>query len=968
MRSSGEEEVDPEQHGDMFEEAKDNHLSPDALCNVAGVSNLETSSKEQLTEDQQTFLATEKDNVEESDLSKDLNVDINDHSITEAKNIIVCSSGLQGIITSSEENVPETETPEGGDLGEMCNPDFGEKEIKSSSVDTHSDDIREQENKQEDVEESNRRNTESCPQQNIAQDVMKESLPDESTSAVSNTNSKQELENAKEAENDEAEETSSKPTPQGATASGKKKKKKRKGKKKGGTQENMNQQKEGTDKDNGNTAKDIKSATKDHKQTTEPEVYGQESKVDQVKKEQDRQETEDVDGVEALKPSETFSHNDTVKESTMDHVKDEHHNKITFDMDIVEEIEALATSETFSYIETPKEIRADHVTDKQNWEQSLKNETVEAVETVAPPETFSHAETLKKSRTDPRKDEQDEEQTVETEKVEELGFMTSPVTETDLSTPDHIDNSKGAESTDGLDQVCTSSVENSKHGTDISANGNVIHTESETVDNAEEEVGSVDEMKFECTNNNPENTFETNSIEKPEAESHVPSQGDAAADESDGDDTPIEVSERDPEEATEPVKDDQEPGAETEQESFSPSVIPSSQDGDHSELKPDKTEMEELNRDLRGPEGLVEPDSSSHDQKSESLMKNLDAFDTEKNLLETLAQAEQVDGVEFQTMQCEDQIDESNAEASIETEEINTGVNTSDSSQEATEIGSSIEKDHSTEESAVAPDAEHKNSPNDRQSETHLFPLAEQLPEPSKDKSEDNDSSQPTLEDGDEEDGEDEEGQSFDFDDMDVEVAIETNLPINPKEEEVEEAVEVMSDQSNNGNSRLCQSDTESNENTQDAPVKSNDEKCTIEGGNQVDTLDKESDTMPEDNQNSPAQEDTASEKGENVCGKQKSIPEEVGVADESMHVTEEGKVLSIGELGVVEENINQTMSLPVEEGLEAIAHELQGEDLVLPKSADQAAINKEAPQAGKDMKKNSKKGKGKGKEDCKMS
>lgn len=103
------------------------------------------------------------------------------------------------------------------------------------------------------------------------------------------------------------------------------------------------------------------------------------------------------------------------------------------------------------------------------------------------------------------------------------------------------------------------------------------------------------------------------------------------------------------------------------------------------------------------------------------------------------------------------------------------------------------------------------------------------------------------------------------------------------------------------------------------------------------------------------------------MCYNQKNTTEEeVVVAEEP--IIEEGRVLVVGELGGVADNMNQAMSLSVEEGLDAIKHELRGEDMVLPKSADQVASNKKPPQAKKDVKKNSKKGKAKGKEDCKMS
>ncbi|XP_036966341.1 protein slender lobes isoform X10 [Acanthopagrus latus] len=1032
LRSSGEEEVDPEQHQEMFEEAKENLLSSDTICDVDGVPALETPDEQEPTEEQQEN--TQEDSVDESGLSKDLNVDIKDSSVQEATDLIVCSAGLQAI-TSSEENAPETETPEGGDLEET--------ETRSSSVDTHSDDMKEshnileeQENKKEVVEESHLRNAESCHQQKVMQDVKTE--PVESIPAVSNT--EPEPENAEEAENDEAEEISSKSQPQGAAASGKKKRKKRRGKKKGGANEDKNQQKDETEvkTEKVKTEKDTEAATRDNGQTTEPakpDVDGsvnetlEESKVNQVKNEQDRQEIQEVDGVEAVKPTETFSHSETLKESTSDHVTDEHDTEQTSgsvevepvtttesfshieirvdhvtdepDEEIsleTEAVEAVAPSETFSCIETLEESKTDLKTDVQDDEQTSEAETVEPLEAVKTKEVFSDLDTLKESRTDPQKDEHAEEQNLKTAEVE-VESKTSLVSEANPCSHDLIGTSSGAE--------------NSPMDADTSTDGDVVHTDSEIVDSAENEVGSTDEMKSECTVGGEGNT---------DAESHVPSNDDVANDESDSannseskdnssvslpsidgitgglkrlsgwisaamnldnSSTSNEVSDKDPEEATETTKDDEEAEAETEQES-----VPLSHD--------------ELDRDLMDSEGLAEPNSSSRKEKSresESLMENTDgecaleqdhcaeesaaaedsehqnsqndksetllelheprkdksedngsslpilqdsdeekpnsssckekrsnsesptentdAFETEKSP-ETVAQAEQLDDAESQTLQRDDQSEEPKTEVSSETEEI---------------------KDHCAEESAVADSPERQNSQSD-QSETLL-----ELHEPSKE-SEDNGSSQPILQDSDEEDGEDEEGQSFDFDDMDIEMAIATDPPKSPKQGDIEEGVEVMSESSG-----LCQSKTGSNENTQDEPVANDDKKCTVDGGNQDDTLDKETDAVPD--------EEATSEKGENVRGEQKSTPEEeVVVADEP--VIEVGKVV---ELGDGAENTDQATSFPVEEGLDAITQELQSEDLALPKSAD-----KEQSQTRKESKKNGKKGKGKGKEECKMS
>ncbi|XP_034417893.1 titin homolog isoform X5 [Cyclopterus lumpus] len=968
LRSSREEEVDPERRQEMFEEEKENPASCDALCNVAGVSTLETSSEEQPTEEQTCL---KEDNVEESGLGKDLNVDNIDQSITEAKYTIICSPGLKEIVTSSEENVPETKSPKGGDLGETSHPDLGETshpdlgetETKSSRVDTEGDEIREpcnnlfekQENKLEE-EESNLLNTESYHQQKVAQDVMAEGLPDESDPNVSNTEPQQEPENAKEAQDDEAEEISGKCQPQEAAASGKKKKRKRRGKKKGGTHEDKNQQKEGIDQEKDKKEVDNESATR---HLLEPELDGsatetlKKSMVDQVKNEQDRRE----EAVEAAKPTETFFTNEPLKESLVELVPDEHDKEQKLETENLKEAEPGST---------PKKERLDNVPDEQNKGRSSETEIVEAVEAVAPGETFSHVETLNDSRTNAKKDEG---QTLETENVEEVGSITSPVPETKPSTSDLIDNSKDAESTDGLDRECSSSLDNPKSETSISTTEDVTHTESKS-DSVEDEVGFI-EMQSDCTTNNPENTLETSDKENTE-ELNVPSNGDVAADEPEstiipesrdkasvsqsstdvftdalllkslsGSESPVavnmgsgvaskEVLGGGPEEAR----------AETEQESFPPP----NPDGDDSEPKTERTKKEKLNEGLTDAEDLVKS-AHSRDGQSDScalLIKTTDAFDSVKSLLETVgvAQAKQLGDVQSQDLP-----EESNAKVSSETEKVDTidVLNTPASPKEVTEIGSSTEQDHRGKESTVP---EHPNSQKDPQSET------EQLHEPGKDKSEDDDPSQPSLQDNDEEDGD--EGHSFDFDDVDVEAAVARLR--NPKQEEVEEGVEVMPDDRSN-----C---SLSNENRRAEPVESIDEQGTVDGCNRVESLN----TAPPDNQTS--HRDALSKEGGqvvNACEKQKHIPEEeVGVPDEHRHISEGGQGLSVGGLGVVAEDIVQVASLPVEEALDAIKHELQGQDL--PKRAEQVASSKEPQQTGNDVKRNSKKGKGKGKEECKMS
>ncbi|XP_033990044.1 A-kinase anchor protein 12 isoform X3 [Trematomus bernacchii] len=926
LRSSEEEEVDPEQQQEHFEEAKENLFSSEALCNVSGVCTTEASEEEQPTRGQQN--ATEEDGVEEPGLRKDLNVDMNDQSVTESKDIIICSPELQGIVTSSEESVTETVMPEGKELGWTNNLDSGETGSQINSVDTQSDDIR---------EEDHLRNTESCPEQEVGT----ESLPEKSVPAESKTEAQPEPENSEEAEHMETEEISGNAQPQGAAAApGKKKKRKRKGKKKGGTQEDGNQQRDGANKEKGKTEVKIELATKDNELTAEPEILSsvaealEEPGMHQVKNVQDRHTVEEVEPIETLSP------NDSQRDSRRDHVTDERDKEHTLEMEKVEEAEA--TTETCSHVTTPAEVRLDHVKDEQNKEQCL--ETVKAAEAVAPAETFSHLETLKESRTDPiSKDEQ--EQPLETQRVEEVGS----VPETNLST----------ESPDDLNKECTSCLDASK--SDISTNDSVIQAESEMINSAENRVRPIDEMKSECTPNIPENTFESIVKENAEAGSQNPINGDMAAEESkptskaeSNDKTSVspsstngftdslrsssgfelsagvnsasvdKVSDGGPGDVIETSKDDEDPGIQTEQDKpqASPSVLfPSN---DEAELTADTTEKEELNRGLSESEGLVQTDLL-HDQKKESLnspsfVTNMDVINTVQSLLETVVQAEQLDDVEIQTAQCEVHVDKSNADLTPESEIHTTEtVNAPDFPKEAPEHGSTMEQDHRSEEFTMAEDPEHNNNPNDQQSET------QQLHEPMEDIP-----SQLTLQVCDEEDGE---GHSFDFDDMDLEPAEGESLPRNPQPEEVEEGVEVVPDEV--GSSGVQ--------------------------------------TPP---QNCSAQEDGALEKGEYLLEKGEYLlekgeylleKEEVGVANEPRGIAEEAKVQSVGEVGGVAEDVHRAVSLPVEEGLEAI-EQVQGEHEDLPKSSEQVGSNTEPQQAGKDVRKNSKKGKGKGKEECKMS
>ncbi|XP_065818343.1 myb-like protein X isoform X7 [Labrus bergylta] len=1036
LRTRGDEDVDLEQHQDMFEEVKVNPLGSDTVCNTA----------------------------QESVCSK------RDIKVKESKTAVV------------------------GDMAKTSN------QVTDNT----------QDKQKNNVEECNLTNTESCPQQKITQDVTKENCPDESVPSLPNSEPQQEQDDTKKVDNDEEEEMPSQA--QGAAASGKKKKKKRKGKKKVGNNEDNNQPKE-----KGKTEKGMQPATKDNGPINArfccwpvTETL-KELKGNQVKNKQDKQKQKDVaGGVQVVKPVEAVHSNDISKESQMDPVTDEHCKEQTLETEKLKEVEALAscgsieapqgneqdsletettktvpvtaTTETFPHadilketeadsgkesetdpekesetdpekneqgeeqkleekveemrsrtspvpesnlstpdtgeissdaeiteddakdctssvensemlnvtetenIEEVKEIdtgetieaRADHDTDEKNKDQNLDSEMVNPVEAVAAIETFSHEEyPSKESRRDSIKDEDDMEQALETSEVEEESTF-NPGSETSFSTSD-LEDSINAESIEYPAKRCTSSEGNSD--IEISTNSSVIHTESEAVDSAESEVGSINEIKSE-----------TNDEENGEGDAHVPGHSDAAPDESEStnspdsgsmvyststdglydglydgqqslseseqpsellsetadmdscsDNTPIDISERDSEDETQTVVEYE--GPETEGESPPPTL-----DAGHSELVPDRTEEEELNGDLREAEGLVEPDSSPNDKIN-------DASDTEESPLEAVVQSEGLDEEQNKTSEFAELTDESHAELSSATEEINTidMLDSPDSPKEGTEISSSIKQDHNTEESVVEEDPERTDIDDDQQSETPFCPLMEQRHEPLKDKSEDYQrsevSSELTLLDSDDEGDVDEEGQSFDFDELEMEDAVAMNLSEDPKQIAIVEGVEILSKESHKGSLDLSQSNIDLMENTDPG-----------EGGHRVDKRHEESDAVSQDTQNSWVHGDASSE---NLVEEQVNILEEVGVTEEPRRVTEKGKVLKVG---VVSEKLNQATSLPLEEGLDAVQHELKEEDSVSLKSWDLVSSNTESVQTGRNSRKGSKKGKGKGKEDCKMS
>lgn len=223
---------------------------------------------------------------------------------------------------------------------------------------------------------------------------------------------------------------------------------------------------------------------------------------------------------------------------------------------------------------------------------------------------------------------------------------------------------------------------------------------------------------------------------------------------------------------------------------------------------------------------------------------------------------------------------------------------------------------HGTE-SITLEDSEHKIGGNNQLREPLLYSQKETIDDPIKD-GWDYDSAQPNLYESEDDEG----GQSFDFEDIDVETAITPDLQ-SPKMEAFEEGVEVLSDECDPGRSGPRQNDTDSNKYPSSDAVGD-------DAGQRSDPQETAAVAVEEDASKNPTEKDARVEGG----------------------------------AGLV---VGQAVSLPVEEGLDAVK-QLQGGDLVLEKSPDLVAGNLEPHQAAKEVRKNSKKGKAKGKEDCKMS
>lgn len=688
----------------------------------------------------------------------------------------------------------------------------------------------------------------------VSCNISEHQVDEENKSAVPRSDLQRDPQSKEEADKDETEETSARP--QGAPAPGKKKKKKKRAKRKGGHEEGKRQANQAKCSQEINTES---TATGD---VPEPVIDGsitkgpEEVSTDRAEDEQDRQESctpneATVESVIKDNEADTSETDNVVVEAptapqSLAHVPDHALGGKNHELNVeVETVEAAAAVEIF---ETPRESRTEAKEEERDDGAGLQTGSVERDEAVGPNDPTSDLKPSAESRTAAGEEQQGDEETPKTE--ERSGAGSAP--EESFSSSDRV-----LFNADAADKVCVAAVAEC-----LSERGDRNHAESGKV----EEDGHVAETNHNCTNMEAEKSEGAACVLRDHSvgTKQRDGQGDPAARPPPGDGSESSSSSEPPSQPS--------AGADSQDEVSKEGDARSSDGEDGGEesspptLEPQPKPAEELKADLREAEVPSEPSCSSGEEKSESLAADVDAaFASEKSL----------EAAETQAFLCKDQNDEAFSDTS------NASTNPDSPPAEALHQWPGDDHRHGKEEPATLEDSPLNISQNN------------QLSGPVTDSCEGRAPAQPNLqESGDDDD--DERGQSFDFDDIDVEMAVSSD------------------------------------------PVE--DEKCAVAAGQRSDTRDTAAVTVEGD---AP----------KNTHERQKHPPEEEGT----------------GLWGGVTENLKQAGALPVEEGVDAL-QQLQGGDLVSGKSPDLVVRNTEPPQASKEVKKNSKKGKAKGKEDCKMS
>lgn len=594
---------------------------------------------------------------------------------------------------------------------------------------------------------------------------------------------------------------------------------------------------------------------------------------------QNQEETLDTKKVGSLGSSEMYFLKEPFQELITDHVSDELREGKTIRTE--ESEEAVVSCEMPYRPETLNKAGVERTEDEQNKEEILEMPKIEP-EAKEPTESLSHVESFEESITD-------------CELRKDGGLLLFKVKEQEST------NSPGPKTSHLKSELIEDPSE-----VDIL----IVDTRGENSDSGEVQTPpeTVDETKHETT-------AESGSKDDHKPESHSPRKGDTDVDKPESKDrnsTPSHDDHDDDEDVAKSLAVDSDNADPT---NIGLDIGPKANDGQpmpkianeeevvascrEVELKQNRTENEELNEDEAG-----SGNQSDSDRKPKG-------FNTENGQ----------DGTE----------NTNQADSKTETKDL--------------EAAGVMITSQSSEEKETAEHPEPLNAQQDEDTGSScLDPLAEQIHESSRKEAEGVDSPQPSHQDSnDEDDNVDDEGQSFDFDDLDTEVALESTASIIPEQEVVEKGLEVVIDGTNVGGSEMAQSNSETHKKTEDKPVDSGDEKVTVD---EVNHLVTKADCVPQQDQNSLPPGGSSPKEVENVC-------------EEKQNATKEKEK----DLAVASEKSTENISASVKEGVDVIQ-----QDLDSPKIVDQNVADKDAPPSGKDAKKSTKKGKGKGKEDCKMS
>lgn len=751
-----EEELQPKQHREMFEEAKENQLASEN----GGVPTLEAPTDE-LPAREPEFPTEDVEEV------------VHEHFITKDKHVFLSddSPNLQAV-TSCSERKPSPTLEGGVSLETNSVVEVESKGALCSDYPKESSNISEHQEPQLDV-------SSSAPQKD--------------------PQSKEEADKDEEAD----KETS---TRSQSAAAGKKKKKKKRAKKKGGVHED---EKRHASKETCSEEKAAESTAAGD--VTELPIDGSMTKgAGKAEGRQDRQETGEG---EPSKPTETFFPKEVIGVVDDDEKQSSEINNVvveaptapesvarvpahTLDKEKDElnlESETVEAAEAVEIFEPPRESRTHAKNDEQDDEQGLETETVETVEAVKPDEPSSDIKPSTESRTDGREDEEPPK----TEERSERGC----VPEERVSSSEHVHDSKSGLNADGVDQVGGTAVAEGLREDDTSAGS--IQTESGRVSDAGED-GHVEENQLDSRNREPEpSVLRDDHISTNQPDSEDPSACQPPCDgaeplsvpgpapqPSEGADGPDKVVDEVSEEEDERKNDDEDGGENS-------SLI----------IEPELNPEEELKVDLREAGVPSESNCSSYEEKNDGLAAEVAAVLESEKSLEAPEPTEALGDAEDQRFQGKDQTPK------VFPDTTNMLNNPEPPQAEALHQCPVDDRGHSTEP-AIPEDSEPKTSPNNQLHETPPSSERETLEEPIKD-DRDDESAQPNLHESEEDE---EEGQSFDFDDVDVETAVTADLQ-SPKTEAFEEGVEVLSDECEPGSSSPGQSNTDSNKNPRCDPA-----------------------------------------------------------------------------------------------------------------------------------------------------